>query len=423
MIRFLFKGLWRDKSRSRLPIIVVATGVMLSVWLHAYITGFMGETIEMNARFNYGHVKVMTQAYAKEMDLIPNDLAIIGANTVLTRLQERYPDMAWSERIRFGGLIDAPDENGETKAQGPAFGWGLDLLSENPADPQRMNLSSSIVRGRMPEVKGEVLISDAFARKLEVHPDDHITLIGSTMEGSLAMHNFIVAGTLSFGVDLMDRGTVIADIADVRQALQMDDATGEIVGFFEDGFYDNEKALAIAAGYNALHDGGNDEYAPVMLALSDQQGMGIYVEMGRIWSGYITLVFVFAMSLVLWNAGLLGGLRRYGEFGIRLAMGESKGQVYRSLIYESVLIGTAGSVIGTIIGLFFAWLIQKYGIDISGMMEGASVMFPTKIRARITPPDFYIGFVPGLFSTVLGTMLSGIGIYKRQTSRLINELV
>ena len=30
MIRFLFKGLWRDKSRSRVPIAVVATGVMLS---------------------------------------------------------------------------------------------------------------------------------------------------------------------------------------------------------------------------------------------------------------------------------------------------------------------------------------------------------------------------------------------------------
>lgn len=54
----------RDKSRSRLPVIVVAIGVMLAVFLHAYINGFMGDTIEMNARFSYGHVKVMTTAYA-----------------------------------------------------------------------------------------------------------------------------------------------------------------------------------------------------------------------------------------------------------------------------------------------------------------------------------------------------------------------
>ncbi len=43
-------------------------------------------------------------------------------------------------------------------------------------------------------------------------------------------------------------------------------------------------------------------------------------------------IFIGAMSIVLWNAGLLGGLRRYGEFGIRLAMGETKPKIYKSLI-------------------------------------------------------------------------------------------
>lgn len=128
------------------------------------------------------------------------------------------------------------------------------------------------------------------------------------------------------------------------------------------------------------------------------------------------------MALVLWNAGLLGGLRRYGEFGVRLAMGEEKSHVYRTLIYESVFIGIAGTVIGTTVGLVLAGLVQKHGIDISGMMEGASMMFPTSIRTRITPVDYYIGFLPGLVSTVIGTMLAGVGIYKRKTSQLFKEL-
>ena len=131
---------------------------------------------------------------------------------------------------------------------------------------------------------------------------------------------------------------------------------------------------------------------------------------------------MLAMSLVLWNAGLLGGLRRYGEIGLRLAIGEEKDHVYLSMLAESVMIGIIGSVAGTMLGLFFAWLIQKYGIDISSMMKGASVMMPSKIRAHITPVDFYIGFFPGLVSTFIGTALSGIGIYKRKTARLFKEL-
>ena len=422
MIKFLIKGLIRDKSRSRLPIIVVSIGVMLTVWLHAYITGFMGDTFEMNARFSFGHVKVMTRAYAEDMDFNPNDLAIMNVDELKAELREVFPEMEWAPRIRFGGLIDVPDEQGETRTQGPAMGLGLDLLSPQSRENERLNLENSLVRGSLPSLPGEVLLSEAFSQKLQVNPGEKITLIGSGMHGGLVMYNFTLAGTLSFGVEIMDRGTIIADLEDVRLALDMYDAAGEIVGFLPGGFYDDERALRTASIFNSRYENDTGEFVPVMKSLSRQGTMGPYVELTKVWSWYITLVFVFAMSLVLWNAGLLGGLRRYGEIGIRLAMGEEKGHVYRSMILESVFIGLAGSVIGTVAGLSVAWIIQVKGIDISGMMEGATIMMPNTIRTRITPMDYYLGFIPGLFSTVTGTMLAGIGIYKRQTARLFKEL-
>ena len=138
--------------------------------------------------------------------------------------------------------------------------------------------------------------------------------------------------------------------------------------------------------------------------------------------GIISSVFILAMSIVLWNAGLLGGLRRFGEIGIRLAIGEHKGHVYRSMIAESVLIGIFGSVLGTAVGLGFAWLLQTYGIDVGEMMKNTTMMMPTVYRAHITSTAYYIGFIPGILSTVLGTSLSGIGIYKRKTAQLFKEL-
>lgn len=44
----------------------------------------------------------------------------------------------------------------------------------------------------------------------------------------------------------------------------------------------------------------------------------------NVFSSALVLIFIVAMSIVLWNAGLMGSLRRYGEIGIRLAMGEDK---------------------------------------------------------------------------------------------------
>ena len=422
MIKFLLKGLLRDKSRSRLPVIVVSMGVALTVLMHAYITGFMGDIIEINARISYGHLKVMTRGYGENMQQMPNDLALVNLGTLTEELNQHYPDLEWSPRIQFAGLIDSPDENGETRTQGPAMGIGLDLLTPGSPEIRRLNLEKSLVRGYLPEKKSEVLLSEMFAKKLEVNPGDKITFIGSTMYGSMTIYNLIVSGTVSMGHEALDRGTVIADIGDVRDALDMGDAAGEILGFFKSGFYLDEIALKEAKKFNAAPRGNIDDFTPVMKSLSQQGTMGTYVGMTKSWSTYISLIFILAMSLVLWNAGLLGGLRRYGEFGIRLAMGEEKGHTYRTMIYESIMIGLAGSVIGTVIGLSLAWLIQKNGIDISGMMKGSSLMMPTTIRANITPVDFYLGFFPGLISTVIGTMLSGIGIYKRQTARLFKEL-
>lgn len=421
MIKFLIKGLLRDKSRSRVPVIIVSIGVMLTVLMNGYIRGFMGDTIEVNAKFTNGHIKVMTRAYAENANQIPNDLALVQVSELLLQMQNQLPDIEWAPRIQFGGLVDIPNEQGETRAQGPAIGMGIDILSDYSKEDERLNLTRSLVRGKLIHNRGEAILSEDFAQKLGVEIGEEITLIGSTMHGSMSMDNFTLVGTVNFGAEAIDRGAIVVDIEDARIALDMYDAAGEILGFFKEGFYDNDRALRIANDFNAKQP-EDDEFAPVMKALGQQGAMGQYVALTDVWAVYISMVFVFAMSLVLWNAGLLGGLRRYGEVGIRIAMGEEKGHVYRTMIYESIFIGIAGSFLGTVFGLFFAWLIQTYGIDISGVMEGSSMMLPTHIRARIAPSDFYIGFIPGLFSTILGTMLSGVGIYKRQTAKLFKEL-
>jgi len=424
MIRFLLKGLMRDRSRSLLPLIVVAIGVMLAVFMRGYINGIMVDMIEQTARFNTGHVKVMTRAYAENMDQVPNDLALIGVDSLKDVLEKTFPGMEWVSRIKFGGLIDVPDENGETKSQGPAMGIGLDLFSEKSKEADRLNLEKSLARGNLPEAAGEVLLSEDFSQKLRVNPGDEVTLIGSTMNGSMSISNFTVSGTIRFGNTGLDRGSVIADISDVQMAMDMDDTAGEILGFFGNGYYDDETAAPVLAEFDDKFVKEGDEFSPVMVRLRDQEGLELYVGLSDSMGSIITFIFMIAMSLVLWNAGLLGGLRRYGEIGIRIAIGEEKGHIYRSMISESLMIGIAGTVIGTGVGLGLSWLMQTYGLDISEFTKNATtgIMMPDIVRARITPPDFYIGFIPGVISTAAGTMLSGIGIYKRKTAQLFKEL-
>ncbi len=422
MIGFIFKGLIRDRQRSLFPILVIIIGVMLTVILHSWITGIMGDMVDFNAKFSTGHVKIMTRAYAENMDQLPNDLALIGVNELLDNLHKEFPPMLWIKRIHFGGLLDAPDKNGETKAQGSVMGLAVDLFSEQSSEINRLNIEKSIVRGQLPEKPGEVLISDEFAVKLNVKPGNSVTLLSSTMYGSMAMQNFTITGTVQFGVGIMDKGAVIVDISDAQMTLDMDDAAGEILGYFKNNLYNDPEAGDLVKQFNAQYSDIKDEFSPIMLRLKEQNDLAGLMDYASRMAGIIISVFVFAMSIVLWNAGLIGGLRRYGEIGVRLAMGENKGRVYRSMIYESVLIGIFGSIFGSAVGLGIAYFLQTKGIDVGSMMKNTTMMLPNVFRAHITSETYYIGFLPGLFSTVLGTMLAGIGIYKRKTAQLFKEL-
>jgi len=422
MIKFIFKGLRRDKNRSLFPVIVVALGVWLTVFFQAYLTGVMADWIDISARFDTGHVKIMTQAFSENADQNPNDLALLGVDEIIDRLNNDYPELTWVERIHYGGLFDVPDEFGETRSQSPIIGFGVDLLSPGSIETKTMNIKNSLTRGRMPESSGEILISDDLAKKLEVEIGEDASLLGSTMYGSMAIYNFKVVGTITFGMSAMDRGAMIADINDIQLALDMDNAAGEILGIFKDNIYDMERAELIKQQFNETFNDPNDEFSPIMLQLKDIGFLGDYLDIVSGLSTYLVTVFVVLMSIILWNVGLLGGIRRYGEVGLRLAIGEHKGHIYRSMLYESVMIGLIGSFIGTALGLGSAYWLQAHGFNVGDLMKNATMMMPGVFRAQVTPETYYIGFIPGVLSMVLGTALSGFGIYRRQTAQLFKEL-
>jgi putative ABC transport system permease protein len=421
VIRFLLKGLLRDRSRSLLPFFTVVLGSALTVIGYSWINGAMSSMIESGARFSTGHVKVMSRAYAKEADQAPNDLALAGVGGLLDELARDHPEFDWVPRITFGGLIDIPDERGETRVQGPVAGLAVDL--RNPASPERglLNLDKAVVRGRLPREPGEILLSDGFAARLGLDPGATATLISATMHGSLVVQNFVVAGTVRFGVAVMDRGAMIADIADIRGALDMDDSAGQILGFFRDAPYMRDEAGRAAAAFNLAHGGDGGEFAPLMVSLHEQSGLAQMLDWATQVYSLMLVCFILVMSIVLWNAGLMSSLRRYGEFGIRLALGEDHGRLYRSLIAEGVIVGFVGSVVGTALGLAVSYYLQYKGFDLGSMLRNASIIVTDVLRARVTPGSYVIGFVPGLAATFLGKAVSGIGIYKRQTSRLAKE--
>ena len=426
MIHFLTKGLLRDRSRSLFPVIIITITVTIVIFAIGFMKGSMNNVFLDTAVIISGHEKVVTRAYKEEIQMLPNDLALLDVDQLIINLKKEYPDHFWSPRITFGGLLDIPGKTGETRDQGSVIALGIDLLNKNSRMTEIWGLDKRLVQGRLPKTSDEVLISQKLATKLNISIGDTATYIGTTMHNAFTTYNFSVAGTFDLRKGQADKQMMLVDISGAQEALDMENAASEIFGFTHSLFYDDDKAVSLRSNYNNSYSDTSDIFSPIMMALRDSsQQMGTMVDFVDAFLMIIGGVFLVIVTIVLWNMGLMNGLRRHGEFGLRLAMGESKGDVYRSMIIEAVLIGFVGTIIGTSIGLTLTYYFQEYGIDYSEVvstMSTTSMVMPNVFYAKVTPDLYYIGFVPGVVATVLGTMLAGIAIYKREMAQLFKEL-
>ena len=425
MIKFLTKGILRDRSRSLFPVIVVTLTVAMIVLFQGFITGIMNSMFLDSAVVSTGHVKIMTKAYHEENQLLPNDLALLDAEKLVRELNQEHPDYFWTPRITFGGLLDVPDKKGETQAQGPVYALGIDFLSPDSRQIEIWKLERRLVTGRLPENANEVLLGTKLADRLGLSSGETVTLIGSTMYNAFTTYNFTVVGTFKLNLGPVDRHMMLVDISGARQALDMENAASEILGYTNSLYYEDQAAVAMRTEYNINHNDSTDIFSPIMMALRDANQMGAMVDFSNAAMAIILVIFLVIVMIVLWNMGLMNGLRRYGEIGMRLAIGESKGQVYRSMIVESVIIGFIGTVIGTAMGLGITYYMQEVGLDYSAAMESLSstdIIMSNVFYAQITPELYFIGFIPGVLATVLGTMMAGRAIYKREMAQLFKEL-
>lgn len=425
MISFLFRGLIRDRSRSFFPLIIITLIVATIIFFSGFLNGIYNSLFFNTALVNSGHVKVVTHAYNLEHQLLPNDLALLESDELINDLDEKYGDYIWTPRITFAGLLDVPDNNGETLTQSPVFALGIDFLSNNSTQLKVWNLNEKITKGEIFSNKNEILLSEKLAERLNVNPGNIVTFIGSTMDGAFSTYNFLVSGIFNLNLGPIDKDMMIVDIKGAEITLDMKNAASEILGYEKDLFFDDKETVLMRNEYNTQFSDTTDVYRPFMLALRDSNQMSTIVDFSNVIMFIIMALFLIVVTLVLWNMGIMNGLRRYGEIGMRLAIGETKGHVFKSMIVESLIIGFLGSTFGTIIGIAITSYLEKVGLDYSKAIDSLSssnFAVPNIFYPQITSELFYIGFIPGILATVFGTMLAGRAIYSREMAQLFKEL-
>ena len=86
MIHFLTKGLLRDRTRSLFPVIIISITVAIVIFSIGFMKGSMNSIFLNTAVIISGHEKIVTRAYKEEMQMLPNDLALVDVDQIIAKL-------------------------------------------------------------------------------------------------------------------------------------------------------------------------------------------------------------------------------------------------------------------------------------------------------------------------------------------------
>ena len=430
MIAFLFRGILRDKSRFLFPFSIVAIGVTLVITLVGFMEGVFMGMIDMTANLDAGHLRLVNKPFYDEEHLRPLDRSLAAQSETLNWLKKNSPEKTrWSPRIRWGALLDVPDKNGNTVSQTPIVGMALDLKDKKSLELKRLRLEESLIYGKIPEQDKEMLMGDQLAKTLNIELNQAVTLLGQSFDGGLVMDNYRVVGLVKFGVSAMDKKMVLIDLADAQDSFYMEDMITDWLGFlpaqYSLGDYKEIKKNMKQPLSKLIEmppkSWAEDDQA-ILLTIRDQQNIGAIADKFNIIKGFVVGIFTFLMMLVLWNAGILNGIHRYGEMGLRLAFGESHWRVIFNTGIEGLFVGVLGTLAGCIFGGVLAWFLQEVGINMGDSFAQSGLMINDVVRARLTTGAFIQGVIPGVFASVAGNLIASIAIFKRTESNLFREL-
>ena len=430
MITFLFKGILRDKSRFLFPFLIVTIGVALVISLVGFMEGTMMGMIDNTANLDTGHLRLVNKPFYDEEHLRPLDRSLAAQKETREWLEKNSSDkVKWCPRIRWGAILDVPDEKGDTVSQTPIVGMALELKNKGSLELKRLRLDESLVGGKFPELKNEMLMGDQLAKTLGIELGREVTLIGQSFDGGLVADNYRVVGLVKFGVSAMDKKMVLIDLSDAQNSFYMEDMITDWLGFMPARFslnkYEEIKrnmTQPLSQWIEKPPISWAKDDRPILLTIRDQQNIGSMTDKFNIIKGFVVGIFTFLMILVLWNAGILNGIHRYGEMGLRLAFGESHWKVIFNLGVEGLFIGILGTITGCLFGGAFAWYLQEVGINMGDSFAQSGLMINDIVRASLTTGAFIQGIVPGVFASVAGNLVASLAIFKRSEANLFREL-
>jgi len=349
------RNLWRNTRRSLITVSAIATGVAGLIFLWAYIDGMNQQMIDNTTRYLTGHVQVQLTGY--EDDRTP-ERSFAETGAMLAQLAAEPGVVGVTPRVE-----------GMALASGAEKSRGVMVVGIDPARESNVTTIASAVRDGdylRTEDANSVLVGDKVADVLHVSAGDDLVLITQAADGSIGAGRYRVRGVYDSGIDMIDGVFVFLPLPAAQELFAL---PGQ-VNVLAVRVHDIDTVPRVVRGF-ARRLGNNFDVLgwPRLLpeVVSD-------IEFHEVLT-YIVLTVVFIIvTLGIANTILMAVMERIREFGIMMALGTEPGQISRAVIYEALLLGLAGLVLGNVVGVGIVGYYAQHGLDFGDYAQAMEAM-------------------------------------------------
>lgn len=344
-----WRNVLRNFRRSLITVVSIGIGIIALLFLWAFNDGSYNNAID-NYRLRYiGSIQVHKGDFFRRPKLETH----IADPAAVTDAIEAIGVDAWTTRLTSFALV-----------AGEETSTGMILTGIDPAREGTVSLlDDNIVTGRFiqPGDKYVALLGVRAARKLNVEVGENIVMLSNDRRGAMTADRFEVVGLVTTGEPAVDEMSVFVPLADAQTMLAMEGRVTDVVAQVPERVLDDK-----VAAFRAALEGQDMEvlrWFDISSLVKDAQTLdGAFAW---IFMGIVVAIVISGIA----NAVLVSMMQRTREFGVLLALGTQRATVGAMIALETLILGVAGTIFGTVTGLLLVEWLNNVGIDMRVMAE------------------------------------------------------
>ncbi|MEU4549782.1 ABC transporter permease [Nonomuraea dietziae] len=362
MIRTTLAGLKAHKLRLLLTSVAITLGV-----------GFIAGTFVLTDTIQAGFLQKVTADAGRV------------AVAVLPSQGGQLPEQVL-EKVR--GIDGVTGAQGLVRGSAPLLGADGKAVGDLPTSAISVSDRTTITEGVAPSGDAEAIVDTNTARAQNFKVGDTVAVL----DQKGAKHDFRLVGLFDVGLDqelgytgAVGFTTATAQLMTGEKGYREIDVTGADPAALKQAI-----AAALGGGYE-LKTG-----TELAAALSKSNGVELeFITLGLLIFGLIAMMVA---ALVIYNTFNILVAQRTKEMALLRCIGATRGQVFGSILLESVVVGLLSSVLGLATG---------YGLGAGAMalLRAFDAPLPTGMAATLAPRTIAIGLVVGLVVTVGAALL------------------